>query len=60
MFAVEVNRNDGRGWEITEGPIPRAKARDLVKAYRETDKDGIRIRIVPTGTVKVSDKWTTK
>lgn len=58
MFAVEVNRNNGEGWEIKDGPIPRAKARELVKAYKfaNVDGEGYRIRIVPTGTVKVADK----
>lgn len=55
MFAVEINHSDGNGWQIKDGPIPRAKARELVKAYK-VNGEGFRIRIVPTGTVKVTDK----
>lgn len=46
-FIVEVN--DGSGWEIIDGPVTRALARELRNEYRDAS-DYIRVRILPVGT----------
>jgi hypothetical protein len=60
MFAVEINKADGSGWVITDGPIPRKQARDLKRAYltriaNDKRAANYRVRVVSTGEVKQVD-----
>lgn len=55
MFAVEINTDDGKGWEIAQGPMPRAAAREQAKWYRTHTDPVPRVRVVPTGKIVERD-----
>lgn len=44
-FIVEINRYDGKGWVIVQGPLSREQARQVRRWY--TANSDVKPRIVP-------------